>query len=191
MPLSDTAGRVMTLAQQGHAEEALTLGRSALRAVEGGAGGDLVGLWYAVAVAQHVLGDRHAQVEAINQCLELARSMDSPGWMSTALSLRALALIRANTVEPALSDLAQSEVALAACSNEGLARWAHAGLGSTYLALRLSELADPHFAAALAIDASPLRLEQDRATALMNLAELHLRWADELERAAPYDGFSD
>ncbi|MBA2463883.1 MAG: GGDEF domain-containing protein, partial [Nocardioidaceae bacterium] len=188
MTLSDTAGRVMSLAQSGRADEALTLGRSALRDPGTAGTEERAALWYAVAVAQHVLGDWHAQVEATNQCLELARSVDSPGWMSNALSLRAMALVRANTVEPALLDLAQAEVELAACSDAGLQGWAHTGLGYTYLELRLYELAEPHFEAALAIVISPLSLEEERAIDLMNLGELHLRWADELERATPHDG---
>ena len=181
----------MTLAQTGRADEALSLGKTALRTAEESGPEERTALWYAVAVAQHVLGDRHAQVEATNHCLELAREAGGSGWMSNALSLRAMALVRANTVEPALLDLAQAEVELAACTDEGLRGWAHTGLGYTYLELRLYELAEPHFEAALAIEASPLPLLEERAIDLMNLGELHLRWADELERATPYDGSED
>ncbi len=191
MTLSETAARVMTLAQAGHPDEALALGKEALLGVGAADPADRVALWYVVAVAEHVRQDQHAQVEATTRCLELARELDEPGWASNALSMRAMALIRGNTVEPALLDLAQAELELAACTDPGLKGWAHTGLGYCYLELRLYELAEPHFEAALAIDESPLPLVEERAIDLTNLAELHLRWADELERARPHEGARD
>ncbi|QNN52234.1 GGDEF domain-containing protein [Nocardioides mesophilus] len=195
MDLLQVTARVMTLAQSGRSAEALELGARTLEELEKpdetATPAELAGLWYAVAVGHHVRGEHTEQVQATRRCLELARSVDDPGWMSNALSLQAMALIRANTVEPALLDLAQAEVELAACTDEGLASWAHTGIGYCYLELRLYELAQPHLEAALAIEAAPVPLEEDRVIDLVNLAELHLRWADELERATPYDGSAE
>jgi tetratricopeptide (TPR) repeat protein len=110
-----------------------------------------------------------------------------PGWISNALSMRAMARVRAGAVEPALLDLARAEIELGLCTDDGLRNWAHTGLGYCYLELRLYELAQPHFEAALAIVACPLPLPESRTIDLMNLAGMHLLWADELERARPYE----
>jgi diguanylate cyclase (GGDEF)-like protein len=144
-----------------------------------------------VAVAHHVRGEGRAQIEAAEQCLEAAYQVGEPGWASSALSMRAMALVRENTVESALLDLARAETELSMCQDEGLAGWAHTGLGYGYLELRLYELALPHFERVLEITASPIPLREERTIDLMNLAELHLRWADELERATPYDGSAE
>jgi diguanylate cyclase (GGDEF)-like protein len=106
--------------------------------------------------------------------------------VSNALSMRAMAQVRHGAVEAALTDLARAEVALSDCDDPGLRNWGHTGLGYCYLELRLYELALPHFTTAVDIVACPLPLPASRAIDLMNLAELHLRWADELERARPY-----
>ncbi len=196
MTVSAATARAMSLAQGGRPHEALALACRELAAAEdpGGDGTDPAeeaGLWYAVAVGHHVLGQHTEQVAATDRCLELARAAGAPGWASNALSMRAMALIRANTVEPALVDLARAEVELAACADDGLAGWAHTGLGYCYLELRLYELARPHLETAPTLGPGPVPLAEERAIDLVNLAELHLRWADELERATPYAGSGD
>lgn len=188
MDLRDSAARVMGLAQDDRVDEALALAEEVLSGAGDAPPEDLAGLWYAVAVAEHVRGDTGRQVVASARCLDLGLAAHAPGWVSNALSMRAMAEIRHGAVEPALADLARAEVALSHCTDDGLRNWAHTGLGYCYLELRLYELALPHFEAAVNIVACPLPLPAARTIDLMNLAELHLRWADELERARPNPG---
>jgi diguanylate cyclase (GGDEF)-like protein len=178
----------MSLAQAEDVEAALALGARALAEAEAALPAEQAGLWYALAVAEHVRGDTEGQAVAADHCRELAEQAQEPGWISNALSIRAMARVRGGAVEPALLDLARAEIELGLCTDEGLRNWAHTGLGYCYLELRLYELAQPHFEAALEIVACPLPLPESRTIDLMNLAEMHLRWADELERACPYEG---
>jgi len=196
--LRSAAAEVMTLAQHADADAALALARRTLadaeafpddgREVREG----LAALCYATAVAEHVRGDHPAQIAACNHCLTHARSADSAGWVSNALSLRAMGHAKRGEVEQALLDLARSEVALERCTDPGLRNWGHTGLGCVYTELRLYELAIPQFEAAAALSAGaptdPVPLAESRAIDLLNLAETELKWADELERATPYDG---
>ncbi|MGZ4493651.1 MAG: GGDEF domain-containing protein [Nocardioides sp.] len=195
MDLSTTAARVMTMAQHEDVEAALVLARRALLVVESDPAAvspfDLAGLWYAIGVAEHVRADSGAQIEAADHCLAAARAAESPGWVSNALSVRAVAHVRKGAIELALLDLARAEVALDDCDDVGLRNWAHTGLGMGYSLLRLYELCGPHFEQALENDASPLPIAHSRVVDLLNLSETHLRWADELERALPYEGSDD
>jgi diguanylate cyclase (GGDEF)-like protein len=192
MSIVDLASRIMTLAQDGGAEEALRLGQDAVVRLGATPPAEAAGLWYAIAVAQHSLGQTQAQAAAADQCLALARRHGSPGWASNALSVRAMALVRPGAVERALTDLAVSEAELAACDDPGLRCWAHTGLGYCYDQMRLYELAQPHFEAALALGASsPMPLAEAPVIDRLNLAEMHLRWADELERVMPAHASAD
>lgn len=185
MTLSATAARVMSLAQDGHTDEAVALSRTALEDASSASELEQAGLWYAIAVTEHVRGDGPAQIAASDRCLELADAAGEPGWAANALSMRAMAQARSGAVEGALIDLARSEVALGLCDEPALRNWAHTGLGYCYLELRLYELAQPHFEAAVRAPASPIPLAEATTIDLMNLAEMHLRWADELERVDP------
>jgi diguanylate cyclase (GGDEF)-like protein len=185
MTLSATAARVMSLAQDGHTDDAIALSQAALEEAASSSALEQAGLWYAIAVIGHVRGDGPAQIAASDRCLDLAEAAGEPGWAANALSMRAMAQARSGAVEPALIDLARSEVALAACDDPALRNWAHTGLGYCYLELRLYELAQPHFEAAVRIPASPIPLVEATTIDLMNLAEMYLRWADELERVDP------
>ena len=193
--LSTTAARVMTMAQHEDVDAALVLARRALLVAESDPDHvdpvDLAGLWYAIAVAEHVRADTGAQIEAAEHCLAAATAAGSLGWEANALSIRAVAHVRRGAIEAALLDLARSEVALDDCADAGQQNWAHTGLGMAYSLLRLYELSRPHFERALELDASPLPIAHSKVVDLLNLAECHLRWADELERAVPYDGSDD
>jgi diguanylate cyclase (GGDEF)-like protein len=175
----------MGLAQDDRADEALALAEEALAGACTAPPSELAGLWYAVAVAEHIRGETDRQATAASRCLEHGLAAEEPGWVSNALSMRAMAQVRHGAVALALADLARAEVALGDCTDPGLQNWAHTGLGYCYLELRLYELALPHFETAVDIVACPLPLPASRTIDLMNLAELHLRWADELERADP------
>lgn len=189
--LTSTAARVISLAQGEDVEQATGLAQEALAANPNAPERDRAALAYASAVAEHVRGDHAAQLAAAERCLDHGRAADDPGWVSNALSMRAMAHFRQDAVEAALLDLAQAEVALADSDDEGLRNWAHTGLGYCYLEMRLYELAEPHFQSALGIVACPIPLPAAPTIDLMNLAELYLRWADELERATPYDAAED
>ena len=189
--LSHAAAQVMTLAQDGDVEGALGLAHATLRDAGSASAAERAALWYALAVAHHADGDYEAQALAADRCLDIARGADDHGWQSNALSIRAMADLDADRVEPALLDLARAEAALLGIEDDALACWAHTGLGYGYLELRLYELARPHFEAAVDLDASPIPLNEARAIDLLNLAELHVRWADELERALPHDSAED
>jgi diguanylate cyclase (GGDEF)-like protein len=184
--LSDVAARVMTLAQGEDVEQALALAREAGEDHPGSPARDRAALAYAVAVAHHVRGDHVGQLAASDRCLEHAVAADDPGWISNALSMRAMAHFRQDSVEAAMLDLAQAEVALSGCEDEALRNWAHTGLGYCYLEMRLYELCEPHLLAAVELFGCPIPLLDARTIDLMNLAELYLRWGNELERAVPY-----
>ena len=182
MTLVEYAARVMGLAQDGDVDAALALSERALADAVGASPSDLAALWYTVSVARHIQGDNAAAYMACDRTVSLAAEADSPGWASNGLSMRAMAQARLGRIEPALLDLARAEVELTACDDEGLRCWGHTGLGYAYLELRLYELSLPHMVTAQQLDASPIPLTQAPVIDLMNLAELHLRWADELER---------
>jgi diguanylate cyclase (GGDEF)-like protein len=181
------AARIMGLAQHGRAEQALQEGTRLLEAARGEPPTAQAALWYALSVAHHILGDNAAAFTACDRCLMLAAEADSAGWASNALSMRAMALVRTSRIEPALLDLARAEAELTRCDDDALGCWAHTGLGYTYLELRLYELAEPHMLRALELDARPIPLPAAPVIDLKNLAELHLRWADEIERVGPQD----
>jgi diguanylate cyclase (GGDEF) domain len=185
--LDQLAARIMSVASDSP-EVAARLADDGLRQAGAKASqpsSGLAAVWYAVAVVELARGDEAAMVLAADRCLSLARSLQSPGWASNALSLRALARIREGAVELATSDLAAAEIELAECDDEGLRCWAHTGLGYCYDQMRLYELSQPHYLAAQASGASPMPLLEAPVIDLRNLAELHLRWADELERVVP------
>ena len=175
----------MGLAQDGHAEEALSLAEEILPLAAGAAPSEQAALWYTIAVAEHIRGENGRTLTASDRCVALADEAGSPGWAANGLSMRAMALARQGRMEPALIDLAHAEAELTLCEDAGLCCWAHTGLGYAYLELRLYELALPHLVRAQQLDACPIPLEQAPVIDLLNLAELHLRWADELEWVSP------
>ena len=152
---------------------------------------DQAALWYVLACTHHIAGRYDDQIRAADRCLAHGRAGLAPGWVSNGYSIRALAQVQLGNVEAAFTDLARSEVELVACRDDALCCWAHTGLGYGYLVLRLYELAQPHLEKAQLLDASPMPLPEGPVIDLMNLVELHLRWADELEQAAPEESSDD
>ncbi len=183
--LVDDAARVMGLAQDGKVDAALALAERALEDVTGSTPSEQAALWYSVSVARHIQGDNVGAFTACDRCVALAVEADNHGWASNGLSMRAMSLARQERMEPALLDLARAETELTLCDDVGLRCWAHTGLGYAYLELRLYELGLPHMVCAQELNASPIPLVQAPVIDLVNLAELHLRWADELERVFP------
>ena len=183
--VSEVAAQVMELAQDGRPEDALALAERALDDAVLAPPSEQAALCYTISVARHIPGDNAGAYSATDRCVVLAVEADDAGWASNGLSMRAMALARQDLIEPALIDLARAEVELDACTDPGLRSWAHTGLGYAYLELRLYELSAPHMVRAQELDASPIPLANAPVIDLMNLAELHLRWADELERVFP------
>jgi diguanylate cyclase (GGDEF)-like protein len=186
--LTTTAAQVMSLSIDGKVEDALALAEQGLVEGTGASPSEQSGLWYAICNVELVRGSVPGMLAAAERCISLAVESDNAGWTSCGLSVRALGLARQGLMEPALLDLARAEAELAACSDDALRCWAHTGLGYCYLELRLYELAQPHLERALELDASPIPLAEAPVVDLMNLVELHIRWADELERVHPYVG---
>ncbi|HET7386015.1 MAG TPA: diguanylate cyclase [Nocardioidaceae bacterium] len=188
MVLSQTAAQVMMLAQHGDADAAMEVAQRSYAAAVLAPPAQQASLWYAVATTEHIRGNVTGQVVAADRCLTLAKQARSHGWTANALTVRALARVREGEVEKALLDLARAEVELGECqddADDGLAGWAATGLGYCYLELRLYELAEPRLEQAARAEGDPIPLADARLIDAMNLAELHLRWADELERARP------
>jgi len=189
MSISQTAADVMALAQDGEVEAALAAADTALDAACSAPPAELAALWYAIAVTEHVRGDLTGQLSATENCAHYGGLAGQPGWVANALSVRALAQVRAGAVEIALLDIARAEVELSACDDDALRCWAHTGIGYCYEELRLYELAQPHFESAIHLAASPIPLVEAPVIDVLNLAELHLRWADEIEQVAPTDSW--
>ena len=180
--LLDLAADVMGLAQCGEVAAAARLVARTTEETTGEDPAHQAAWWYAVSVVRHIQGDNRRAFEACDRCVRLAGEAGSAGWASNGLSMRAMASARQGQLDGALVDLARAERELLSCDDPGLASWAHTGLGYAYLELRLYELALPHMEAALRLDARPIPLLQAPVIDTMNLGELHLRWADELEQ---------
>jgi diguanylate cyclase (GGDEF)-like protein len=137
---------------------------------------------YVRAVTAHHANDSQVALDAVDDCLRVARAIDEPGWEANALALRIVTLIRAGQGGDSVTDLVAAEHALSRTQNVGLAAWAHTGLGYAYDLLRLFELCIPHFELAAATEVDLLGVPEAPAIDRLNLAESNLRWAHEMER---------
>jgi diguanylate cyclase (GGDEF)-like protein len=191
VPLTRAAAELMRRAQDGRVDEALVLAGRVPELAVGASPSEQAGLWYAVAVTNLIARRFTDALTAADRCVNAAVEGADPGWSSNGLSLRAMAQARIGRVEPALLDLARAEADLLDSDDVALRCWAHTGLGYGYLELRLYELAQPHLERAQELDASPIPLPTAPVIDLINLCELHGRWADELERVLPYEGSDD
>jgi diguanylate cyclase (GGDEF)-like protein len=180
--LSTIAARVTSAALEGKVEDALAQAERGLVEGNGASPSEQSALWHSIASVELIRGSMPGVLTAAERCVSLAVEADNAGWASCGLSIRAIALARQGRMEPALLDLARAEAELDACDSIGLRCWAHMGLGYSYLELRLYELARPHLEEAVRLEASPVPMPEAPVLALRNLAELHVRWADELER---------
>ncbi len=180
--------RLLRLAQGGQPEQALVEAEDRLDPEQS------LGMLYVRAVALHCLGD-HEAAAAVAE--EMLGSADNPGWQSIGLSLRATQHVvlsqlipRVFDLETTLQDLAQAEAMLSRDVTDGFVlATGHTGLGNGYHAMRLYELALPHYEAALAASLDP-SAEVALLMAVTNelqLAELHLNWSVELHRVGETD----
>ncbi len=181
--------RLLRLAQAGQPEQALVQAEGNLD------GEESLGMLYVSAVALHCIGDHEAAAAAADQMLGLAA--DNAGWQSIALSFRATQhmllselIPQAFDLETTLQDLAQAEAILSQEVTDGFVlASAHTGLGNGYHAMRLYELALPHYEAALeaSLTHSAEIALMSAVTSELNLAQLHLNWAVELHRVRETD----
>jgi diguanylate cyclase (GGDEF)-like protein len=137
---------------------------------------------YVRAVAAHHSGDADGVLDAVDACVEISRVIGEPGWEANAIAMRIVTQIRSGRGGDSVADLVAAEHALSLTTDEGLAGWAHTGLGYAYDLLRLFELCVPHFEQAAEIHVDPLGLSESLAIDRLNLAESNLRWAHEMER---------
>ncbi len=175
------AADLISRAQRGGARDAVVRAEQALAA---GPGPDpaTVALQFALAVAESELARWDDAETASTRCISTAVRMGSPGWQVNALALRAQLRLAQGRTEEAVEDMVDGEVLLEMCDDRGLRNWAHAALGSAYQELRCYELALPHFQRAVRITEQPIPFPDSLHVDLFNLADLHLSWADELER---------
>jgi diguanylate cyclase (GGDEF)-like protein len=178
---SPTPARLMSLAQRGQHAEAIAQADELLMKRSLPAEDKILTL-YALAIALLFTGRRDEALQAANDCYEEASLAASVGWKSNALAMRAQVHAANGEVDAALTDLVEAEILMEACVDLGLRNWAHAALGTAYTSLRLFELALPHFELAPTIPDQPVDLPDGPTIDIANLADLHLRWATELER---------
>lgn len=187
---------LLRLAQSGATDRALAGVDAALARIERdgevltGAGDVRPALLYVRGIAYHCLGDHRTAAIVAEDVTEAARAAGDPAWLCIG---QLLALRQKIAAEPTadlsprdalLQDLASAEADLPGPRGEPLAAaTAYAGIGRCYLNLRLYEVAQPHFEAALdVIAANPDLLRVSAVTMQLNLAELHACWAMELRR---------
>ncbi len=187
VPLAELAAQVIAHASLGDVAAGDAVVAHALERAADEQGEGAAAFWYSIAVLEHGRGDLGAQQLAAERCLQIALAVGSRGWSSNALSMRAMALARGRDIVSALTDLARAELDVDECHDPGLSNWAHVGLGYCYLELRLYELAEPHLLMAAQLrGASPMPLAESAVIDMMNLSELYLAWADELDRVPGY-----
>jgi tetratricopeptide (TPR) repeat protein len=180
-PHAPTPTQLMTLAQRGRHDEAIEQAHILLDDIALSAEERILAL-YALGVAQLFARQLDDALHTADEGYEEASRMNSAGWKANLLALRAQIRTSMGENEAALTDLIEAEVLMEVCADMGLRNWAHAALGTAYTSLRLYELALPHFELAPTIPDQPVDLPEGPTIDIYNLADLHLRWATELER---------
>ncbi|GMA88530.1 hypothetical protein GCM10025868_37800 [Angustibacter aerolatus] len=174
MDLTATAGRILTLAQDGGVHEAARLAHEALDDLspDRGPSAEEAGLWYAVSVLEMVRDDLGAMQRAADRCLHIALDAGSPGWASNGYALHALSLVRQQQVEPALVDLARAEAEPGPHRRprpDGLGL--HLARRGLRRACGCTSLAVPHYERALTIPEDALPLPGSDVIDWLNLAQ--------------------
>ncbi|TCN39127.1 diguanylate cyclase (GGDEF)-like protein [Kribbella orskensis] len=172
----------MTRAQSGHPAEAAADVRRLLAELGPDPSSERAAAEYVRAVAAHHGMDAEEALDAVDDCVRVARAIEEPGWEANALAVRIVTLIRTGEGGDSVADLVAAENALARTRDPGLLSWGNTGLGYAYDLLRLFELCIPHFELAAEADADPLGVPESPAINRLNLAESNLRWTHEMER---------
>ncbi|GIF05885.1 GGDEF domain-containing protein [Actinoplanes siamensis] len=181
------AVRLLERAQSGDPAGALAEAETVLRAVTG----DLVdgpACMHFVRVVAHIAQtDPRGAIAAVEPMLVAAVREGSGGWQACALASRAWQRLRLGEVDAAehdldgvLRDLVSAEMLAAGETDPVAAVNSRVAVGIGYYELRLYELVEPQFRGAYEMSAADCGSNGNRAMWLLNLAEMHLRWALEL-----------
>ncbi|GAA2863019.1 hypothetical protein Acy02nite_52970 [Actinoplanes cyaneus] len=185
--ITQHAVRLMERAQTGDPAGALAEAETVLRA----ATGDLVdgpACMHFVRVVAHIAqSDPRGAIAAVEPMLAAAAREGSGGWQACALASRAWQRLRLGELDATehdldgvLHDLVAAELLAAGEADPVAAVNSRVAVAIGYYELRLYELVEPQFRSAYEMSAADCEQNGNRAMWLINLAELHLRWALEL-----------
>jgi len=133
------------------------------------------------AMAHHLLGHTADALRAATRLLAVADKLGEPGWPALGYAVQAVVKGKSGARADPFDDLVEAEARLAATVDSGLLSAAHTWLGMAYYEVRLYELAVPHFERAAELNLDQFGAPWPPELGQLNLAEVHLRWADELE----------
>ncbi len=185
--ITQHAVRLLERAQTGDPAGALAAAETVLRA----ATGDLVDgpacMHFARVVAYIALADPRGAIAAVEPMLIAAVREGSGGWQACALASRAWQRLRLGELDATehdldgvLHDLVSAEMLAAGEADPVAAVNSRVAVAIGYYELRLYELVEPQFRSAYEMSAADGGSNGNRAMWLINLAEMHLRWALEL-----------
>lgn len=185
--ITQHAVRLLERAQTGDPAGALAEAETVLRA----ATGDLVdgpACMHFVRVVAHIArSDPRGAIAAVEPMLTAAVREDSAGWQACALASRAWQRLRLGELDAAehdldgvLHDLVAAEMLADDEADPVAAVNSRVAVAIGYYELRLYEMVEPQFRGAYEMSAADGEQNGNRAMWLINLAEMHLRWALEL-----------
>ncbi|GIE60597.1 diguanylate cyclase (GGDEF)-like protein [Actinoplanes octamycinicus] len=188
------AVRLLERAQTGEAAAVQAEAETALRAVTGDLADGPACMHFVRVVSFIARGDQRAAIEAAGPMLRAAEREGSRGWQAAALASRAWQRLRlsAPTADPAgprdadhdtdevLRDLVAAEMLADGEPDPVAAVNSRVAVAIGWYELRLYELVEPQFQSAYEMSSADGAQNGNRAMWLLNLAEMHLRWALEL-----------
>lgn len=198
---SEFIAQLMERAQSGHHLEVLVETERLLRQATGDLSDGPAGLHFPRVVCLLWQDKAQEAIAAADMMIAAAVRDGRNGWRACALAVRALERITLGDEDPlqhdpdaVIRDVVAAEVALEQGTDDLIeACNAHASTGVTFEALRLYELAEPHYEAAHSISLDVPNGAANPVLWSLNLAALHLKWALELYRVgqqAPADKHS-
>lgn len=185
--ITQHAVRLLERAQTGDPAGALAEAETVLRSVTGDLA-DGPACMHFVRVVAHIAGsDPRGAIAAVEPMLIAATREGSGGWQACALASRAWQRLRLGEMDAAehdldgvLHDLVAAEMLAAGEPDPVAAVNSRVAVAIGYYELRLYELVEPQFRGAYEMSAADGGTNGNRAMWLINLAEMHLRWALEL-----------
>lgn len=181
------AVRLLEQAQTGDAHTALAEAEVELRAVTGDIADGPACMHFVRAVAYLTRGEPRLAIAATELMLHAAIREASGGWQAAALATRASQRLRLGEADAAehnldavLHDLVAAEAVVAGEPDPVAAVNGRVAIAIGYYELRLYELVVPQFRTAYEMSSADAEQNGNRAMWLLNLAEIHLRWALEL-----------
>jgi diguanylate cyclase (GGDEF)-like protein len=181
------AVRLLEQAQTGEPVAALAEAEAMLREATGDIADGPACLHFVRCVAFLSQNDPHRSIDAADLMLLAAAREESRGWQAAALATRAwqqLRLGEADTthhnLDEVLRDLVAAEALVVDEPDPVAAVNGRVAIAIGYYELRLYELVEPQFETAYEMSSADAEQNGNRAMWLLNLAEMHLRWALEL-----------